>query len=46
MDNLRKETHPFALECLNAMKRNSPTSMQLALKMLRKAANLDYKGCL
>ena len=46
MDNLSKETHPFAANCLEAMKRNSPQSMQLALKMLRKAINLDYKGCL
>lgn len=46
MLNLRKETHPFAVECLKAMQRNSPQSMQLALSMLRKAQNLDYKGCL
>lgn len=46
MENLSKENHPFATECLDAMKRNCPVSMQLALLMVRKAANLDYKGCL
>jgi hypothetical protein len=46
MENLRKENHPFARECLDAMSRNSIQSMQLALAMLRKANNLDYKGCL
>ena len=37
MDNLRRESHPFAKECLEAMQRNSVQSMQLALKMVRKA---------
>ncbi len=37
MENLKKETQPFALKMLNAMKRNSPQSMQLALQMVRKA---------
>lgn len=46
MDNLRKEAHPFAKECLDAMQRNSMQSMQLALKMVRRAQNLDYRGCL
>lgn len=46
MENLRNETHPFARECLEAMERNSPQAMQLTLKMLRQAKNLDYKGCL
>jgi len=46
MDNLRKENSPFAKECLDAMKHNSKQSMQLALQMMRKAQNLDYKGCL
>lgn len=46
MDNLRRENHPFATECLNQMERNSMLSMNLALKMVRKAINLDYKGTL
>ena len=46
MDNLRKENHPFATECLKQMERNSMLSMSLALKMVRKAVNLDYKGTL
>jgi hypothetical protein len=36
-ENLRKESHPFAKKCLDAMDKNSPLSMQLALKMVRKA---------
>ena len=45
-DNLRKESSPFAQECLDAMERNSDLSMRLALKMLRQAQNLDYTNCL
>jgi hypothetical protein len=37
MDNLRKETDPFAKKCLKAMEKNSYLSMKLALKMLRNA---------
>ena len=44
--NLRDEGSPFALKCLEAMERNSDLSMRLALKMLRKAASLDYTSCL
>ena len=46
MQNLRDEGSPFALTCLEAMKRNSNLSMRLALQMLRKAQNLDYVSCL
>ncbi len=43
MANLKKESHPFAKECLKAMERNSMLSMKLALQMLRKATNMDYR---
>ena len=43
---LRKEEHPFAKKCLVAMENNSMLSMQLALQMMRKATNLDYRGCI
>lgn len=43
MQNLRKESHPFAKVCLKAMERNSMISMKLALIMLRKATNFDYR---
>lgn len=43
MENLRKESHPFANRCLKAMERNSMLSMKLALLMLRKATNMDYR---
>lgn len=43
---LSLEEHPFAQKCLEAMNRNSDLSMKLALKMLRKAQNLDYSSCL
>lgn len=46
MENLRREVHPFAKECLDHMERNSMVSMQLAREMLHKAKNLDYTGCL
>ena len=45
-ENLKKETSPFAQECLEAMDRNSDLSMRLALKMLREAQNMDYINCL
>ena len=46
MDNLRRENHPFATECVKQMEKNSMLSMNLALKMIRKAVNLDYKSIL
>ena len=46
MEALKKENSAFARECYEAMSRNSMQSMQLALAMLRRAINLDYKGCL
>ena len=45
-ERLRAENHPFADKCLEAMNRNSELSMRLALSMLRKAINMDYKSCL
>lgn len=44
--NLRRESHPFAKKCLQAMERNSDLSMRLALRMLREATSLDYASCL
>jgi len=46
MENLKKENTPFANQCLEQMKKNSMLSMKLALRMVRDARNLDYKGCL
>ena len=46
MRNLRRENHPFAKACLERMENNSMLSMQLALQMMRRARNLDYKGCM
>lgn len=46
MDNLRKEVHPFAKECLENMQRNSMASMQLTREMMHRALNLDYTGCM
>jgi len=46
MENLKRENTPFSLKCLEAMEKNSMLSMKLALKMLRDALNLDYRGCL
>lgn len=47
IENLRHEKDtPFAQKCLERMNSNSLLSMKLALKMLRDAKNLDYKGCL
>lgn len=42
MDNLKRETHPFAKEALKRMDNNSMLSMKIALKMLRRAKNLPY----
>jgi hypothetical protein len=46
MDNLRKEPHPFAKECLEHMERNSLVSLQLTREMMHRAQNLDYTGCM
>ena len=46
MENLKKENTPFTRQCLEAMGKNSMLSMKLALKMLRKALNTDYKGAM
>lgn len=47
LDNLRREGDtPFAKMCLDKMNQNSTLSMKLALKMIRQARNLDFKGCL
>lgn len=35
MENLKRESHPFAQEILQKMQSNSMLSMKLALKMLR-----------
>ena len=45
-DNLRREDSKFAQECLKAMERNSELSMKVALKMLRKAKNMDYTSAM
>ena len=42
MENLKMESHPFAKEILERMNKNSLLSMKIALKMLRKAKNMDY----
>lgn len=42
MDNLRRESHPFAAQVLERMEANSMLSMKLALSMLRKAKNMCY----
>lgn len=46
IENLKKEVHPFAKECLEHMERNSMVSMQLAREMMHRAQNLDYTGCM
>ena len=46
MENLRRENSVFSRRCLEQMERNSMLSMKLALKMIRMARNLCYKGCL
>ena len=35
MENLKQVGTPFTLECLENMKKNSPISMALALKLVR-----------
>jgi enoyl-CoA hydratase/carnithine racemase len=48
-DALRREESEgskFAAACLKKMTSNSQLSMKLALKMVREARNLDYKGSL
>jgi len=42
MEALRKEKDPFARRVLERMEANSKTAMQVALKMIRKAINMDY----
>jgi hypothetical protein len=46
LDNLKREESPFARYCLEKMQQNSQLSMKLALKLLRDARNLDFKGAL
>ncbi len=43
---LKEENSAFSNLCLQRMQANSMLSMKLALKMLRNARNLDYKGCM
>jgi hypothetical protein len=45
-DNLKREETPFAKLCLEKMQSNSELSMKLALKLVRDARNLDFKGAL
>lgn len=40
------EGSPFAQLCLKKMEANSELSMRLALKMIRDAKNMDFKGAL
>lgn len=42
MDNLRRDTDPYAKVILERMQNNSMLSMKIALKMLRKAKNMAY----
>ena len=42
INNLNKETHPFAKEILQKMKGNSMLSMKLALQMIRNSKNMAY----
>ena len=42
INNLNKETHPFAKEILQKMKGNSMLSMKLALQMIRNSENMAY----
>ena len=42
MDNLRRESHPFAKEILERMEANSMLSMSLSLAMLRRARNMCF----
>ena len=49
LDALRREQSEgskFADACLKRMQNNSELSMKLALRMVREAKNLDYKGAL
>lgn len=49
VDSLRKEEaegSKFAGACLKKMQTNSELSMKLALRMIREAKNLDFKGVL
>lgn len=46
VENLKREESPFAQMCLDKMQSNSELSMKLALKLLRDARNLDFKGAL
>ncbi len=48
-ENLRREAaegSTFATVCLKKMEANSELSMKIALKMIRDAKNLDFKGAL
>lgn len=47
IENLRREEaegSKFAATCLKKMQSNSELSMKLALRMVREAKNLDFKG--
>lgn len=46
MELLKQEDSPFAKFCLEKMEMNSMLSMKIALKMIRDARNMDYKGAL
>ena len=46
IDNLKREESPFAKLCLQRMATNSLLSMKLALKLVRDARSLDYKGAM
>lgn len=49
IENLKREEaagSTFAKVCLQKMQANSQLSMKLALRMLREATNLDFKGAL
>lgn len=49
VENLRKEElegSKFAAACLKKMDTNSELSMKLALRLVREAKNLDFKGAL
>jgi hypothetical protein len=42
LDTLKREQDPFAQKIHDRMNKNSMLSMKIALKMLRKAQNMDY----
>lgn len=46
IENLKQEGTPFAQLCLDKMSHNSTLSMKLALKLVRDARSLDFKGAL